>query len=52
MTNRIAKIEKIGIVVPMYIVRGYENETVLVYQYSFDTEEEAKEAAKEFTSRS
>ena len=45
--NKHVKIESIGIVEPKWIVKGYEHDTVLVFQYIFDSEEEAKEAAKD-----
>jgi hypothetical protein len=45
-----ARVEQIGIVIPKWIIRGTKD-GVLVYQYTFDTKEEADEAAADFLNR-
>lgn len=47
---RTTMIDCIGIVNPMYRVRGYNEAEVLVYQFFFETSEEATKAAEEFLS--
>lgn len=47
---RTAEIEKIGIVIEKWIVKGFED-GALVYQIDFPSETEAKAAAKRFINR-